>query len=471
MKPPQTGGLAPELAEDLALHALTWLAGGCAVGLLLAGLLAWPEGNAWLAPLTYGRWAPVHLDVLLYGWTALPIVGLLLRLYLPGPGGLGAGRLALAVWSGALGAGTLALLAGGSGGKLFLDWSDAVKALWLAALALLWILLAVGFRRALAVRRAAAEPLGRPAAAVATEVGAVAALPVAARGLLLLLLAAGPWALALALDLRSYPPIDPTTGGPTGTDLAASTVAILPVFLALPALLGLERLPGAPRPLHLWLLFAVHAAALPLFGLGDQSHRSPLQVLAIASVLIWPIPLSRHLLGHRWPQGSQAWLVALGGWGALLATSALVTFFPAVLDEVKFTHALVGHAHLAMGGFTSSFAALTLHALARGSAAETTFAARRPFVLWQSGTALHVVALVALGLLEAGDPGLLQRQDGRVAALFALRGAAGVALLLAAATWLAGAARAVARAGPGPASVPPPERTVVPLAAASESGR
>ncbi len=435
MRPEPAAGpatdLAPELAEELALHCLAWLTAGCAVGVLLAGLLAWPQGNALLAPLTYGRWLPVHLDLLLYGWTALPLVGLLLRLYLPGSQGVGAGRVALTAWSGALGAGAIALLAGRSSGKLFLDWTGPVRALWIAALALLWCVLALGFGRALRTRHG----VGGRLAAKAPDARLVA------QGALLLLLAAGPWVLARALDARSYPPIDPSTGGPTGTDLAASTVAILPLFLALPALLGLARRPEAPRPGHLWALLVAHAAVLPLFGLGDQSHHRPLQIAAIASVLVWPLPLGRYLLGHLWPPGSGPWLAALGAWGALLATSAVVTFLPGVLDSVKFTHALVGHAHLAMAGFVTSFAGLTLHALLRDTSARSTFARPLPFLLWQCGTAFHVFAMAALGLLEAGDPGLLQRSDTRVTALFAVRGAAGTAMLLAALEWLRRASR------------------------------
>ena len=431
MKPATDGALAPELAEELALHALAWLVAGCALGVLLAGLLAVPQGNALLAPLTYGRWAPLHLDLLLYGWSALPLVGLLLRLYLPGARGLRGGRAALAAWSGALGAGTISLPAGASSGKLFLDWAGPLRLLWVAVLAFLWCLLARGFVRTVAARRHAGD----------ARTPTPSNLRLAIQGGLLLLLAAGPWALQLALDPSRYPPIDPTTGGPTGTDLAASTVAILPLFLGLPALLGLARGPGAPPPLLLASLVLLHAAALPLFGLGDQSHRSPLQIAAIASVLVWPVPLARHLLGHLWPSGSLGWLKALGVWGALLASSAVVTYLPGVLDAVKFTHALVGHAHLAMAGFVSSFAALTLHALLRDSAARETFALRRPFLLWQGGTALHVIALATLGVLEAGDPGLMQRSDARVTALFALRGAAGVAMLLAATLWFSHAAR------------------------------
>lgn len=424
--------LAPGLAEELAIAALGWLAAGCAAGLLLALLLAWPDLNALLAPLTYGRWVPVHLDALLYGWTALPLVGLLLRLYLPGAEGEGAGRAALAAWSGALGAGVISLLAGGSSGKLFLELRGPAEWLLLAALAALWLALASGFLKELR------GGLRAPARNLALKGG------------FLLLLAGVPFAMVLALDPRRYPPIDPTTGGPTGTDLLASTLAILPLFLALPALLDLERKPRAPSSSLLWTLFAAHCAALPAFGFGDRVHGDPRQILAIASVLVWPWPLGCHLLGHVWPAGSRRWLAALGVWGTLLSTSALATFLPGVLDRVKFTHALVGHAHLAMAGFTTSLSALLLHVLLRDSPAAGTLAAQRPFALWQAGTALHVAALAALGALEAGDAGILLRPDARVTVLFALRGAAGIAMLAAALGWLGGAARAFAAARNAP---------------------
>jgi cytochrome c oxidase cbb3-type subunit 1 len=430
-------GLAPALASELALHALGWLAAGCAVGLLLALLLAWPAGNALLAPLTYGRWASLHLDLLLYGWLALPLVGLLLRHYLPGVEGRGPGRIALAGWSGALGAGALALLGGVTSGKLFLEWRALAAVLFLGALALLWGALAFGFARDLG--RGPRRPAGETAM----------------RAALLLALATAPVAMALALDPRHYPPIDPTTGGPTGTDLLASTLAILPLFFALPTSLGLQRTPRAPRLSLLWALFAVHAALLPAFGFGDQPHSSPRQIAAIASVLLWPLPLARHLLGHVWPAGSRRWLAALGAWGTLLAGSALVTFLPGVLDRVKFSHALVGHAHLAMAGFSSALAALVLHALLADRGTASPLAAPRPFALWQAGAALQVLALVALGALEAGDPALLARADPRVALLFALRGVAGVAMLAAALGWLSAAWRECA-AGTGPERWPAP---------------
>ncbi|MGD2113822.1 MAG: hypothetical protein PVG07_02145, partial [Acidobacteriota bacterium] len=72
---------APALADLVTLHSLGWLAAGNLVGLLLATLLLAPGAGSALAPLTYGRWMPVHWNAQLYGWLALPLVGLLLHVY------------------------------------------------------------------------------------------------------------------------------------------------------------------------------------------------------------------------------------------------------------------------------------------------------------------------------------------------------------------------------------------------------
>ena len=40
--------------------------------LWLSLLLLWPGLGDLFAPLTYGRWMPLHMNWQLYGWTALP---------------------------------------------------------------------------------------------------------------------------------------------------------------------------------------------------------------------------------------------------------------------------------------------------------------------------------------------------------------------------------------------------------------
>ncbi len=131
-------------------------------------------------------------------------------------------------------------------------------------------------------------------------------------------------------------------------------------------------------------LFAVARAA------GESSHRDPLQLIALASLLAWAWPL----------------------------------------------HALVGHAHVAMAGMASSFGALVLLMLNRGTRLADVLAAPRPFAWWQAGTALHVAAVAAAGALEARDPGVLFRPDLVVTALYALRALAGGLMLAAAASWM-----------------------------------
>jgi len=114
------------------VHAVGWLVVGCGVGLWMATLLLFPELGRVLAPWSYGRWAPLHLDLTLYGWLAIPLVGLLLRWY-------GADRFeravawALAAWSASLVAGAASWLQGRTSGKLFLDWNG--PAAWIFAAA------------------------------------------------------------------------------------------------------------------------------------------------------------------------------------------------------------------------------------------------------------------------------------------------------------------------------------------------
>lgn len=426
MTPKPSGALSTGLASTLALHSLSWLAIASGVGLLLVLLLAWPEGNRLLAPWTYGRWAPIHLELMLYGWTALPLVGILFKQFLPGEEGGTSGRLALVAWSGALGAGAGSLLAGGATGKLFLEFRGPVRLLWLGALSLLWLLLARGLWRAFR-NSSANRTSGKRALAV--------------RGALLAGLGAVPWAMNLAMDTRTYPPIDPSTGGPTGTDLLASTLALVPLLLVLPAALDLPSTPKSPAAAPLWGLWLAHLASLPLFGFGDRSHTTAWQIAAVASVIVWPLPLARHLLARTWPQGSSRWLWTAGTWGGLLALSALWTFLPGHLDAVKFTHLLVGHAHLAMAGFTTAVSALLLHALIATSPLAPTLAAPRPFWLWQGGTAVQVAALSAIGGFEAADSGALWRPDSRISLLFAFRACGGAAMFLAACLWLREAMR------------------------------
>ena len=416
----------PRPVELATVHALTWLGIACGVGLLMALLLLFPGLGAALGPLTYGRWAPLHLNLALYGWTALPLVALLFRAYLPrdGAGAARAGEIAVHVWSGSLVVGVVAWLAGRTSGKMFLDWKGIARVAFLANLALLAAVLAAGL-----VRRART---GRP-------FRGLAALWVGLLGV--------PAALALATSPGTYPPVNPATGGPTGASLLGSTLGVIVIFAATPLLLALTPRPLGSRRRAGFLVFgalAAHWAFFAAVGHGDHSHREPLQIAAVATLLVWAWLLPRWLRRFSWPAGSRPWLVAFLAWGGALLASAVPMFLPGLLDRIKFTNALVGHAHLAMAGMATSFAALLLISLNDGTRLRGVFDDRAAFVLWHAGNAAHVAALAAAGALEAADPGAVFRGEPSITILYAVRTVAGAAMLAAAARWIARAVRRAA---------------------------
>ncbi|HET9226562.1 MAG TPA: hypothetical protein VFR31_07830 [Thermoanaerobaculia bacterium] len=381
------------MSETATVHALAWLTVACVVGLLLSLLLLFPGLNP--EPLTYGRWMPLHLNLVLYGWLALPLVALLLRAYRPSDRAAG---WAVQVWSGSLVAGAVSWLLGHTTGKAFLDWQGIARFAFLANLGFLALVLASGL-----VRR-------RSWGLVALWAGLL--------GVAVL--------MASATSTRTYPPVNPATGGPTGASLLGSTLAVIAIFLGTPYLLGFR---GGSS----WILiaFGIHSAFFAFVGLGEQTHREPLQIAAVASLLVWAWLLPRWLRSFDWPEGSRPWLFAFLAWGGALLASAVPMFLPGLLDRIKFTNVLVGHAHLAMAGMATSFAALVLVVLNRPGL----LADRAGFVLWHAGNAAHVAALAAAGALEAADPGIVFRGDRSITALYALRTAAGAAMLLAAVRW------------------------------------
>ncbi len=400
--------------ERATVHAFAWLGVACTVGLLLAVLLLAPRAGAVLGPLTYGRWMPVHLNLVLYGWLALPLVALLLRAFLPEDGW--GGGTAVQTWSASLGVGAAAWLAGQSSGKPFLDWDGVARVLFLANLLFLAGVLAAGL-----VRRRRAGEARRPG--LWTLWGALLTVPAA---------------LAFATSPGTYPPVNPATGGPTGASLLGSTLCVIALFAGTPWLLGLS--PSRPqrggRGVRLFGALALHAAFFAAVSRGEPSHREPLQIAAVATLLVWAWLLPRWLGGFAWPAESRPWLLAFLAWGGLLLATAVPMFLPGLLDRIKFTNALVGHAHLAMAGMATSFAALLLAVLNQETRLAGVLGDRIGFALWHTGNGVHVTALAAAGALEAVDPGIVFRGDWPITALYSLRAAAGAAMLTAAGRWI-----------------------------------
>jgi len=325
-----------------AHHALAWLVIGNAVGLWLALLLVWPglQVGEW----TYGRWVPVHLNVQLYGWTALPLVAWLLHIYEVAGSGKAAVWAPAAVWgwSSALALGTLHWLDGRTSGKIFLDWQGG--ALWgfVAAMVMLWLVLAAAWRE-----RAAGWSPGRRTLA---RIG-------------LFVLAAVPVAMVYVASPAVYPPVDSTTGGPTGSSLLGSTLVVVTLLLLLPRA-GAATGNGRAG----WGVWTYLANCWLIFGAAEWiggTHREFHQIGAMLLLLPWAVLLPWDWAAFVWPASTRGWRLAVFGWWALLVLSGVTMYLPHLLDRVKFTHALVAHSHLAMAGFTTSFCALVMVAVGR----------------------------------------------------------------------------------------------------------
>src|ERR1039458_7349777 len=99
-----SSGSAPQPVACAAWHSLFWLVFANSIGVLLSILLLFPAINPILGEWTYGRWIMVHINLELYGWTSLPLVGFLFKVYGAENGTLARWcRPVLWAWSAALG--------------------------------------------------------------------------------------------------------------------------------------------------------------------------------------------------------------------------------------------------------------------------------------------------------------------------------------------------------------------------------
>ena len=396
--------MTAELARVIQRHAFGWLVAANAVGVWLAALLLWPALGGPLAPFSYGRWMPLHLDWQLYGWCALPLAGVLAAWFVtPDPAGCGPVRFVFGLWSAALALGGASWLAGVTSGKLFLDWHGWARPLLPLAMLGLWSVLALHawLRRAATSRRV-----------------------IAGRGLLLLGLLAVPNLLYWAAGREVHPAVNPHSGGATGASLLGSTLVILAIFGALPRLL---RVPGRPAGWY-WAALAAGAAVFVAADRGDASHHAPAQVAALAVLLPWVLLLPAHLRRFDWHAAARPWLQAAFFWWAALVVTGFLTFLPGWSERLKFTNALVAHAHIAMAGLVTSMNVAILRQLRGGGS-------RRGFWLWQAGGAVQAAALAALGWREAAHPADLFLGAGWTDAMYGLRLAAGLAMLAASVGW------------------------------------
>jgi cytochrome c oxidase cbb3-type subunit I len=398
----------PPFDRALALHSLGWLTAANLVGLWLATSLLWPEAGNLLAPLTYGRWSALHLDWQLYGWCALPVVGALLAWFVD-PAHLRAtlhAKLALWSWTAALVGGGVAWLGGAVSGKLFLEWHGWTRPLLPLAMLVLWVVLALHLRAQ-----------WREVAGAGRWLRA---------GLLALLLPV-PGVIVFATSRSVYHPINPDSGGATAAAVLGSTLGIVTIFFLVPVMLGVQPARRIRGFLWLlggsWLVFAV-------LDRGNVSHHGLVPVLSLALLLGWIPLLPLYWRRHDWPAAARPWLRAAAWWWAALVATGWMTFLPGVSEVLKFTHSLVGHAHLAMAGLLTSVNAVILVVLRRRAAPRGVFAG------WQTGCAVYVVAMMILGFAEIEHVDALFRSEGWTQALLGMRLLGGLFMAAASGRWL-----------------------------------
>lgn len=367
---PEPAGLSTALR-----HALGWLVFGNAVGLYLSLLLLFP--NLQLAQWTYGRWVPVHLNVQLYGWTSLPLVAWLFSIYQVDSSKARAwAPAAVWAWTAALALGVLHWLGGETSGKIFLDWQGG--ALWgfAAAQVVLWGVLAVAWRE-----RSSDWNKTRRFASLAGIVG----------------LALVPVSLVFAVSPAVYPPVDRTTGGPTGSSLLGSSLIVVGLMLLLPRLAAVARVNRSGW--GIWLFFALSWLVFGVTEAMGGTHFQAVQIVAMLFLLPWVWWLPREWSRFDWPDGSRLWRTAMFGWWGLLVLSGLLMYQAGVLDHFKFTQGLVAHSHLAMAGFTTSFCALLL-VLLTGKRIGPGWSV----ALWHAAALAMVVTLALMGWREGEEP-------------------------------------------------------------------
>jgi cytochrome c oxidase cbb3-type subunit I len=397
------------LGRAVAVHSLGWLTAANLVGLWLAVVLLWPGAGNWLAPLTFGRWSPLHLDWQLYGWCSLPLVGALLAWFLDGSRASASrdANRALGAWSLALAAGGAAWLGGNVSGKLFLDWHGWTRPLLPLAMLILWFVLAWHTR-------------GRWRGLSRQER--------AARTIMLGVLLPVPVVLFWSLGRGMYQSVNPDSGGATGAAVLGSSLGVISLFMLLPTLIGLR----AERRVTPWICWL--GASWLVFGLTDRgnvSHHAWTQIAALAVLLAWVPLLPMYWRRFAWGDGSSRWLGAAAIWWGLLTVTGWISFLPGFSESLKFTHALVAHAHLAMAGFVTSVNAATLVVLTRRPAP------RGVWWLWQAGCVVYVVSMLLLGAAETTRQAELFRSESWSNLLLAARLGGGAAMTAASCRWLA----------------------------------
>jgi cytochrome c oxidase cbb3-type subunit I len=400
-----------------AWHSLAWLVVANFVGVWLAVLLLYPPAGDWIGEWSYGRWMPVHLNFQLYGWISLPLVAWLLKIYQAGRGSAATwSRAALWMWSLALTLGALSWLNGHSSGKLFLDWTGYARVFFPMTILFLWFVLARAMVKSWQSPRNASRVLR-----VAKMLGLALLLPV-------------PFMIYIASNPAIYPPINPDSGGPTGASQLESVLVIVLILFLLPYGISKRSRHNGRWIATGWIIIAIEF--LLCFGLGreDVSHHRPTQLVSLGSLLVWVALVPAYYSAFVWNKNTRRWLIAALAWWAVLIPTGWSLFLPGILDHLKFTDGLVGHALMAMAGFATSLLILLLVVLL-GEDGDV-FNSGWAFIFWQGGTGAYALIMFLAGWTEGNNPTFTMVPSTTRNVIYTLRLLLGVAMTSASCNWL-----------------------------------
>jgi cytochrome c oxidase cbb3-type subunit 1 len=384
-------------------------------------MLLFPATNRLFDTFSYGRWLIVHMNLELYGWSSIPLLGFLFKVYAidRAPASQWA-RPILWIWSTALAVGALSWITGHSSGKLFLDWTGYARVLFPLAITAVWFLLTYAFMRSF---RSSCQTAG-------VRVGKII-------GLALLVLV--PVLLYIAAKPNLYPPINPATGGPTGASQLESTLVIIAILLLLPFGLTRRKHLRSRAILLSWMIFV--AESILCFGLGraDVSNHRPTQYIALGSLLVWIPLIPAYFAAFAWHPNTRRWRFAFLVWWAALVPTGWALFLPCVLDHYKFTDGLVGHSLLAMAGFVTALLIFVLVQLLGDGG--WIFNRTWSFYVWNLAVLAYVLLMVTAGWREGSDPAFTIIPGTSRNLIYFGRLVVGVLMFLASAEWLLAASR------------------------------
>ena len=242
-------------------------------------------------------------------------------------------------------------------------------------------------------------------------------------------LAVVPVSMVFAASPGLYPPIDRTTGGPTGSSLLGSALFVVGLMLLLPRVVAGES--SRERNVSVWVFFAVSWVVFGFTEALGGTHRDAIQVFSMLMLLPWAWLVPRDWRGFIWPRGSAFWRRAMFLWWGVLVVSGVLMYQDGVLDRIKFTQALVAHSHLAMAGFTTAFCALLCVLVTKRA-----LGGRVSVMLWQAAAMVMILALAAAGWLEGANAGWMVEAPLWRTAAFAIRALCGAVMLGVSLRWL-----------------------------------